>query len=797
MSLPLMRPPSLVTGTGARARGASAVARGFAGPSRASQSAVIPATTTANRGGPATTSRSSSSPLASSWSANSSGSNARRRRPWVAVAAAAPASAAASAAADAAAAAAPPARSARASPGSTLDEQDEDVVDPDDLALAPGVPSRIDRTTPARPEDAAFRCPGCVRPECASPAGCHPTAWRLNPDGYLRAALTARVYDVAVLSPLEPAPRLGEALGATVLLKREDLQPVFSFKLRGAYNRMARLSAAELARGVITSSAGNHAQGVALAARKLGTRAVVCMPVSTPTIKVASVERLGGEVVMVGESYQEAQAAALARAAAEGLTFIAPYDDPWTIAGQATIGDEILRQTDADGLDAIFVAVGGGGLAAGVAAYVKALKPGVKVFGVEPTGANAMAQSLLRGRRLSLRRVDAFADGVAVKQVGVETFRVCRGLLDGVLLVDNAATSAAIKDVFNDTRSIVEPAGAVAVAGAKAWLQREYPLEAEGEESGNGNGSGANGANGAPAAAAKKRRPVVVAVTSGANMNFERLRLVSDLAALGSRAEAMFATSIPERPGAFRAFVAAATGAPIPPASPPPPSSSPSSSPGEGSARPRATSPPPAAAAASPDGVSVTEFKYRCCPGAASASVLWSATVKSSGAAAEIARRLGAAGLPTRDIGGMGLAQVHLRHLVGGRAAGAAGAAAGGSGGGGEAAGAQGGVGGVGGGAAAAGAGVPDERIFAITFPERPGALALFLGALSPEWNITLFHYRDTGNRESSVLLGVQLPPPENGAPRRFRRAVRSLGAEFSVEEVVGDEAEVFGMFIR
>jgi threonine dehydratase len=724
---------------------------------------------------------------------------------------------------------------AAASPGTTIDEQDDDVVDPDDLVLPPGVPSTIDRDSPLRDEDAAFRCPGCVRPECSTPRGCSPTAWRLRPDGYLREALTARVYDVAVLSPLEPAQRLGESLGgATVLLKREDLQPVFSFKLRGAYNKMARLSPEQLARGVITSSAGNHAQGVALAAKRLGTRAVICMPVATPEIKVANVRRLGGEVALVGESYQEAQAAALARSAQEGLTFVAPYDDPYTIAGQATIGDEILRQTDADGLDAIFVAIGGGGLAAGIAAYVKALKPNIRVFGVEPTGANAMAQSLLRGRRLSLSRVDAFADGVAVKQVGVETFRLCRDLLDGVILVDNAAISAAIKDVFNDTRSIVEPAGAVAVAGAKAWLQREYPQGVRRRSGGGGeNGGGSNRSDGSDGAAATKtttttKPPVVVAVTSGANINFERLRLVSELADLGSRTEAMFATTIPERPGSFRAFVAAATGLAIPDSSSSSSSEAEEGAGGNGGGNGAAAPDAPlleedaqaapsaarleaerqqqrvaqaAAQAMQRTGLSVTEFKYRANPGSKTANVLWSATVPLPSAAAsaassaassaggkstaaEIAERLCAAGLPTRDIGGMGLAQVHLRHLVGGRAAGGGGGGAGEEGAGAAA------------GAGAGGGGLPDERIFEATFPERPGALALFLGALSPEWNITLFHYRDTGNRESSVLLGLQLPV-ESGAPRAFRRAVRSLGSDFAVEEVVGDEAEVFRMFIQ
>lgn len=803
----MQRPPSLLAGRGARARaGAPAAAETASASSSCSPArppAVVaprasPAPTTANRGGLAGCSMSNISSVPHS----SRHRHQQRRRTTTTTAAATssspqptPSPPRPDVSASAAASAAPPSPSAAlASPGTTLDEQDDDVVDPDDLVLDPGVLSAIDRDSPLRDEDAAFRCPGCVLPECAGPQGCAPTAWRLRPDGYLREALTARVYDVAVLSPLEPAQRLGESLDATILLKREDLQPVFSFKLRGAYNKMARLSAEQLSRGVITSSAGNHAQGVALAAKKLGARAVICMPVATPEIKVANVRRLGGEVALVGESYQEAQAAALSRAAAEGLTFIAPYDDPYTIAGQATIGDEILRQTDAEGLDAIFVAIGGGGLAAGIAAYVKALKPGIRVFGVEPTGANAMAQSLLKGRRLSLSRVDAFADGVAVKQVGVETFRLCRELLDGVILVDNAAISAAIKDVFNDTRSIVEPAGAVAVAGAKAWLQREHPVEEAPAGGGSGSGNGGKQKE-------KGKRPVVVAVTSGANMNFERLRLVSELADLGARSEAMFATTIPEHPGSFRAFVAAATGVPIPDNEGANGNGNGNGSGTNGAAAELSESPETAAAAASAareravalaaaqamqsTGLSVTEFKYRCSPGSPSANVLWSATVKTPAAAREIAERLCKAGLATRDIGGMGLAQVHLRHLVGGRAAGPGRGDGGGGGGGAEAD-----------GAAIGGGGVPHERIFAATFPERPGALALFLGALSPEWNITLFHYRDTGNRESSVLLGVQLPP-EKQAPRAFRRAVRSLGDEFSVEEVVGDEAEVFQMFIR
>eukprot|EP00879_Flechtneria_rotunda_P017966 GHRR01018830.1.p1 GENE.GHRR01018830.1~~GHRR01018830.1.p1 ORF type:complete len:425 (+),score=126.20 GHRR01018830.1:51-1277(+) len=288
---------------------------------------------------------------------------------------------------------------------------------PEDFELPAGVLSTVDRTSPLAPED-AYRCIGCTNPACQTELGCAAAPWRFTLDGYLREILTARVYDVAVQSPLEKADKLSEALGNNLLLKREDLQPVFSFKLRGAFNKMAKLSPEALQRGVITSSAGNHAQGVALAASKLGCTAIICMPINTPEIKVANVRRLGGVVELVGESYQEAQAYAQEHAVRDGLTFVAPYDDPYTIAGQGTIGDEILRQiADPARLDAIFVAIGGGGLIAGIAAYVKALHPRIQIIGVEPSGANAMAMSLEQGRRVILSRVDAFADGVAVKHV--------------------------------------------------------------------------------------------------------------------------------------------------------------------------------------------------------------------------------------------------------------------------------------------------------------------------------------------------------------------------------------------
>ena len=345
----------------------------------------------------------------------------------------------------------------------------------------------------------------------------------MQPD-YLEKVLNARVYDVAIESPLDPAPNLSARTGNRILLKREDMQPVFSFKLRGAYNKMARLTPAQRKRGVITASAGNHAQGVALAAQRLGCRAVIVMPTTTPQIKIDAVKKRGGEVVLAGESYDEAYAAALEREKKQKLTFVHPYDDPDVIAGQGTIGMEILRQ-HGEPIDAIFCSIGGGGLIAGVAAYVKRLRPGIKVIGVEAADADAMARSLVAGRRVRLDRVGLFADGAAVKYVGAETFRLCRQYVDEVVLVDTDAICAAIKDVFEDTRSILEPAGALAVAGAKAWAK-------------------ATGA----------RDKTLVAVASGANMNFDRLRFVAERAEVGEMREAVLAVTIPEQPGSFRKF---------------------------------------------------------------------------------------------------------------------------------------------------------------------------------------------------------------------------------------------------
>ncbi len=343
---------------------------------------------------------------------------------------------------------------------------------------------------------------------------------------YLQKILTARVYDVAIESPLELAPNLSARTGNRVLLKREDMQSVFSFKLRGAYNKMSGLPKEKLKRGVIAASAGNHAQGVALAAQKLGCRAVIVMPVTTPRIKIDAVAARGAEVVLIGDSYDEAYEHAKKIEKKRNLTFVHPYDDPDVIAGQGTIGMEILRQHPRP-IHAIFVAVGGGGLISGIAAYVKSVRPEIKVIGVEPMDSDAMTRSLKAGKRVTLAQVGLFADGVAVKRVGEETFRLASKYVDEMILVDTDAMCAAIKDVFEDTRSILEPAGALSVAGAKAYVEK----------------TGIKGAT-------------LVAIACGANTNFDRLRFVAERAEVGEHREAILAVSIPEKPGSFKRFCA-------------------------------------------------------------------------------------------------------------------------------------------------------------------------------------------------------------------------------------------------
>lgn len=350
----------------------------------------------------------------------------------------------------------------------------------------------------------------------------------MHPD-YLEKVLNAQVYDVAVETPLDLAGNLSTRVHNRIWLKREDMQPVFSFKLRGAYNKIASLSAEKLKRGVICASAGNHAQGVALSAAKVGCRAVIVMPVSTPGIKIDAVRQRGGEVVLHGESFDEAYAHALELEKSEKLTFVHPFDDPEVIAGQGTVALEILRQHARHNgpIHAVFCAIGGGGLAAGVAAYIKRLRPEIKVIGVETFDADAMKQSIAKGHRVRLPQVGLFADGTAVKYVGEETFRLCREHLDEVILVDTDAICAAIKDVFEDTRSILEPSGALAVAGAKEYARQH-----------------------------KLKDKNLVAVTSGANMNFDRLRFVAERAEFGEQREAVFAVTLPEKPGAYKKFLA-------------------------------------------------------------------------------------------------------------------------------------------------------------------------------------------------------------------------------------------------
>jgi threonine dehydratase len=344
-------------------------------------------------------------------------------------------------------------------------------------------------------------------------------------DNYVDRILKAKVYDVAVETPLETAPRLSRRLNNRILFKREDLQPVFSFKIRGAYNKIAQLSAISAQRGVICASAGNHAQGVALAARTRGIAAVIVMPMTTPEIKVRAVADFGAEIILQGDDYDQAYEHATELARQRSLVFVHPFDDPDVIAGQGTVAMEILRQRHGDEIDAIFVPVGGGGLIAGVAAYAKALYPRIKVIGVEPEDSAGMYESLRAGKRVTLERVGMFADGVAVRRVGEEPFRLARKYVDEIILVTTDQICAAIQDIFEDTRSIAEPAGALAVAGIKKYVARDNCSER-----------------------------TLVAINGGANMNFDRLRYVAERSDIGAQREALFAVQMPEVPGSFLRF---------------------------------------------------------------------------------------------------------------------------------------------------------------------------------------------------------------------------------------------------
>jgi threonine dehydratase len=505
---------------------------------------------------------------------------------------------------------------------------------------------------------------------------------RRAPIDYLQRILTARVYDVAVESALDHARALSRRLGNHVLLKREDQQSVFSFKLRGAYNKLAHLSAEQLARGVICASAGNHAQGVALGARRLSCRAVVVMPVTTPRLKIDAVQALGGEVVLQGDSYSDAYDHALTLQREQQLTFVHPFDDPDVIAGQGTIGMEILRQHQGS-IDAVFVAIGGGGLISGVAAYIKAVRPEVRVIGVQTRDSDAMTRSVRAGKRVQLAEVGLFSDGTAVKLVGEETFRLTRRLVDDFVLVDTDEVCAAIKDVFQDTRSILEPAGALGVAGIKQYVARH-----------------------------KLKGRTLVTITCGANMNFDRLRFVAERAEFGEQREALFAVTIPEQRGSFKRFCELI------------------------GAR------------------AVTEFNYRISDPDL-AHVFVGIAISRRDEADRIERHFVRHGFPTVNLTDDELAKEHVRHMVGGRS---------------ELA--------------------HHERLLRFTFPERPGALMKFLSALHPNWNISLFHYRNQGADYGRILVGIQVPNTDRAA---FDEFLTSLAYPY-VEE---SRNPVYRLFLR
>ena len=410
-----------------------------------------------------------------------------------------------------------------------------------------------------------------------------------------RSILTSRVYEVVQETPLEQAQKLSARFGNVVLLKREDMHPVFSFKLRGAYNKIVSLPPEATERGVIAASAGNHAQGVAFSARHLGIAATIVMPRTTPAIKVDAVRSMGASVELAGDTYAEAEARCEQLGDERGLTLVHPFDDPLVVAGQGTIGDEILRHAQGE-LDAVFVPVGGGGLIAGIGTVLNTLKPSTRIVGVEPFEADAMYQSLARRERVRLDHVGIFADGVAVREVGELTFAIAREVVDEIVRVTNDEICAAIKDVFDDTRTVMEPAGALAVSGLKRFVEDN-----------------------------EVRDQRLVAVLSGANMNFDRLRFVAERAELGEAREAIFAVTIPERPGAFREFCKA-LGRRV-----------------------------------------VTEFNYRL-SGRDEAHIFVGVSVESRDDAASLAKHLRSLGHETLDLSDDETAKVHVRHMVGGRA---------------------------------------------------------------------------------------------------------------------------------
>ncbi len=490
---------------------------------------------------------------------------------------------------------------------------------------------------------------------------------------YIKKILASRVYDVAIETPVDDAALLSKRFHNRILLKREDLQPVFSFKLRGSYNKLAQLSEAERARGVIAVSAGNHAQGVALAASKWGVKATIVMPKTTPPIKVDAVRRYGAKVVLHGDSFEEAVHYAQQYAAKKGLIAIHPYDDPDVIAGQGTVGMEILRQVTGP-LDAIFVPVGGGGLLAGIAVYVRYVRPDIKIIGVEPADAACLKQALAKGRRVTLPQVGLFADGAAVAQIGKEPFRLLRDRVDDVITVSSDEICAAIKDIFDDTRSIAEPAGALAVAGLKKYIAQTQCQD-----------------------------KTLLAIDTGANMNFDRLRYIAERTEIGEKREAVISVTLLEQAGSVNRFCEALGKR------------------------------------------NITEFNYRYAD-AEKAQLFVGVQLSPTGDDRQaLLDELTAKDYLVVDLTDNEMAKLHTRYMVGGRPP----------------------------------LGVADECVYRVEFPERPGALALFLKKLGRRWNISLFHYRNHGAAYGRVLIGLQVPLEQRVA---LNRLLNELGYLFSDE---------------
>jgi threonine dehydratase len=485
---------------------------------------------------------------------------------------------------------------------------------------------------------------------------------------YLKKILAAKVYDVARETELDFAPHLSQRLGNRVLLKREDNQSVFSFKLRGAYNKMAHLDPTALKRGVIAASAGNHAQGVALAAAKMKCKAVIVMPITTPKVKIDAVKTHGKswiELILWGDSYSDAYAHDKLLEKKRRLTFVHPFDDPDVIAGQGTIAQEIFQQCQSP-IDAIFVAIGGGGLISGIGEYTKAINPSTKIIGVQAQDSDAMKRSLKAGKRIELKEVGLFSDGTAVKLVGKETFRICQRVIDEIVTVDTDEICAAINDVFSDTRSILEPAGALAIAGLKKYVYQQ-----------------------------RVKKKTLIAVACGANMNFSRLRFVAERADVGESREAVFAVTIPEERGSFKRFCELLGKR------------------------------------------NVTEFNYRIADQYKAHLFVGISTVRAQDSTA-IAKHFIQAGFATLDLTHDELAKSHLRHLVGGHSPLA-----------------------------------KDELLYRFEFPERPGALMRFLTSMAPNWNISLFHYRNHGADYGRILVGIQVPKTDQ---KVFQRFLTTLG---------------------